>query len=162
MMSFISFESFHQEILWKLFSVLVSSSLSHPQDDISLKKRANLNNLSIKPLWASLDEMPELQQPFLTFCPQPGVSQKPHFALPGRTWCWILWKGQAASLWESTDETVKGKLLFRSCPVHPGQWDVQAFTFNKYFSVKLPIFNRSIDKLYGIFFSLTSKAFPYV
>lgn len=51
MMSFVSFESFHQEILYKLFSVLVSS-LSHRQNEMSLKKRASFNNLSINSLWA--------------------------------------------------------------------------------------------------------------
>lgn len=63
-MSFVSFESFHQEILYKLFSVLVSS-VSHPQNEMSLKKRASFNNLSVKPLWAPLGGMAELLQPFL-------------------------------------------------------------------------------------------------
>lgn len=69
MMSFVSFESFHQEILYQLFSVLVSSSLSHPPNEVSLKKRASFNNLSIKPLWAFPGGMAELLQPFLALSP---------------------------------------------------------------------------------------------
>lgn len=77
MMSFVSFESFHQEILYKLLSVLVSSSLSHPQNEMSLKKRASFNILSIKPLWAYLCGMAEFLQPFLALSPS-LVSPRSH------------------------------------------------------------------------------------
>lgn len=79
-MSFVSFESFYQEILYKLFSVLVSSSLSHPQNEMSLKKRASCNNLSINSPWALSGWNGRVATPF-------PCSLLPAWSLPESRFC---------------------------------------------------------------------------
>lgn len=58
--------------------ILYLSSLSHPQNEMSLTKRAGFDNLSIKPLRAYLGGMAELLQPFRALSPPSLIFPRSH------------------------------------------------------------------------------------